>query len=251
MRRVLFEEVRKRFSRQRGAKIVANWGFWRPTADDPRWFWPINGVSFSIEGSGRRLGIIGANGSGKTTLLRLIAGVTQPTSGWVEVHGRVLPLLELFSGMQPELTGRENILMGGVLLGMRRREILGKFDSIVDFAGISGFVDMPLKHYSLGMMMRLGFSVATHVEGKIILVDEAWGIGDAEFQKKSAERLDELRQRGATLILVSHDLEVLRRLTDEILWLHGGRVEAFGPSEKVIARYLAAVQSGKIPTQPA
>lgn len=236
-------DVSKRFSRLQGPKLLANWGFWRRGADGPGWFYALEGIDLAISKRGLRIGVIGANGSGKTTLLRLIAGVTLPTSGTLLVNGTVVSLLELFAGMQPELTGRENIWLNGALLGMRRGVIRHKFDSIVDFSGVSEFLDMPLKHYSLGMMMRLGFSVASHVDADIVLADEIWGIGDAEFQAKCSRRLKELNRNGVTLVLVSHDLNVLRGLTDEIAWLQSGRVAAFGPSTEVIERYLNFVQT--------
>jgi len=238
MDRIRFVEVSKRFSRRKGAKLLANWGFWRKEVTGPRWFNALDHVSFTLSGEGKRLGIIGSNGSGKTTLLRIIAGVTNPTSGSVTINGRVLPLLELFSGLQPDLTGRENIYLNGLILGMRREEIHRKLDSIVDFSGVEKFIDMPLKHYSIGMTMRLSFGVATHVEGKIILVDEAWGIGDAEFQAKSFERLQQLRHQGATLILVSHDPNILVHLADEIAWLDQGKIRLWGPPKEVIEAYL-------------
>ena len=232
--------VKKKFSRLQGAKLLAHWGFWQRSGS--HWFWALDNVDFSVTKPGSRVGIVGANGSGKTTLLRIIAGVTNPTQGTVIVNGRVVPLLELFAGMQQDLTGRENIYVNGLILGMRRQEIKAKFDSIVEFSGISKFLDMPLKHYSLGMMMRLGFSVAIHVDAKIILVDEVWSIGDAEFQNKSSERLELLRKQGAVLILVSHDLETIRLLADEVLWLKQGRVAAYGPTAKVLPAYLEDVR---------
>lgn len=242
MDRVRFSGVSKRFSRRKGAKLLSNWGFWRKDVSGSNWFWALEDVSLTISGPGHRVGIIGANGSGKTTLLRIIAGVTRPTSGTVAVTGRVVPILELFSGMQPDLTGRENLYLNGLILGMRRHEIRKNLDSIVDFAGVKNFIDMPLKHYSMGMMMRLGFSIATHVDGNIILVDEAWGIGDEEFQTKSQERLQALSKKGATLILVSHDANIIRQLTDEVLWLKSGRVVTFGPTDQVVEAYLQATK---------
>jgi len=197
-------------------------------------------VDLTLSGSGKRLGIIGDNGSGKTTLLRVIAGVTQPTSGTVVVNGRVVPLLELGAGMHPDLTGRENIYLNGILLGMRRHEVRRKFDAIVEFAGVSEFMDMPLKHYSVGMTMRLGFSVAIHVDANILLVDEAWGVGDAGFQARSLEQMRRMHAQGVSSLLVSHDLTIIRQLTDEVLWLQSGRVAAFGPTESVVKSYLAA-----------
>ena len=210
---------------------------------EDNWIHALDRIDLEIATPGKRIGIIGSNGSGKTTLLRIIAGVTQPTRGTIIVHGRVAPLLEPVSGLQPELTGRENIYLIGVILGMRRHEVRQKFDDIVEFAGISRLLDAPLKHYSLGMIMRLGFSVALHVDADIVLVDEAWSIGDAEFKTKSLQRLHELHKKKATLILVSHELELIQQETDEALWLDQGRMAGFGPSRTVAASYLQSVRS--------
>ena len=233
MNRILVENVSKRYFRLGGSKMLAGWLFGRRK----NWFWSLKNANLQVNRPGTSVGIIGTNGSGKTTLLRIIAGVTQPTAGSVTVHGRVVSMLEVFSGMQPELTGRENIFLNGILLGMRRQEILRKVEPIVEFAGLGEFLDMPFKHYSLGMQMRLGFSLSTHVEASIFLVDEAWGIGDAEFQAKISQRLKELNRQGATLILVTHDPEILRRLTTETLWLDRGEVVTLGPSEQVLRSY--------------
>jgi lipopolysaccharide transport system ATP-binding protein len=243
MERIQLTNVSKRYSRLQGPKLLVYLGgrfsFWR----DP-WFWSLQGIDLTLQ-HGSALGIIGSNGSGKTTLLRIIAGVTVPTSGTMAIHGNVVSLLELFSGMQMELSGRENIGFNGIILGMRRREIKRKFDAIVDFAGIRDFLDMPLKHYSTGMMMRLSFSVAIHTSSDIILVDEAWSIGDADFQEKSFKRLENLRREGATLVLVSHDPSVLQRLTGTTLWLNKGRIEKFGETREVISSYLSSVSGDR------
>ncbi len=242
--------VSKRFLKNQWTQHLLRLATDRHRADSD-WFWALHDVNLTLSEPGKRLGIIGANGSGKTTLLRIISGVTIPSGGTVVIRGRVAPLLEPFLGMQPELTGRENIFFNGLTLGMRRGEIQRKFDTIVDFAGIKEFLDMQLKHYSLGMIMRLGFSVAIHVEADIILVDEAWSVGDAEFQTKSFERLQSLRRREeATLIVVSHELEIIRRQTEETLWLHQGKVADFGPTDRVIDAYLRAVRSGLISEEP-
>jgi lipopolysaccharide transport system ATP-binding protein len=166
------------------------------------------------------------------------------------VNGRVAPLLEPVLGLQPELTGQENIYLIGLTLGMRRSEIRHKLNSIIGFAGIKDFLRMQLKHYSMGMVMRLGFSVAIHIDADIILVDEAWGVGDAEFQAKSFTRLRQLRQqKDVTIIMVSHELEVIRQQTEEALWLHQGRIADLGPTSRVIDNYLQAVRSGVISTE--
>ncbi len=248
MERIRLVGVSKRFLRGTGAQYLVRWGLRRAKAEAD-WFWALRDVELTLLASPRRIGIIGANGSGKTTLLRIISGVTKPTAGTVFVNGRVAPLLEPVAGMQPDLTGRENVFLIGIILGMRRHEVQKKFHAIVEFAGIRRFLDMPLKHYSLGMIMRLGFSIAIHVEADILLVDEAWSIGDEAFQAKSLERLEQLNKQNnrATIIIVSHDLDLVRRQTDDALWLHEGRMAAFGPSGQVIETYLKAVRSGHIP----
>jgi len=246
MDRIQCVGVTKRFwRRDMGSLFSPKWIGKR--GDQSNWFWALEGVDLTLSGSGRRLGIVGDNGVGKTTLLRIIAGVTQPTSGTVIIRGRVVPLLELGAGMHPDLTGRENVFLNGILLGMRRREVQRKFDHIVEFAGVSQFLDMPLKHYSVGMMMRLGFSVAIHVDADILLVDEAWGIGDAGFQFKGFEQMKKMQSKGVCSLLVSHDLDVIRRLTDEVLWLKEGKVAALGPTSLVLESYLAASGNRRAP----
>lgn len=236
MDRIRLIGISKRYSRLQGPKLLAYLGGHFFFREDP-WFWSLQDVHLTLQ-RGVSLGVVGSNGSGKTTLLRIIAGVTAPTLGTVAVHGKVVSLLELFAGMQGELSGRENIRFNGTILGMRRREIDRKFDEIVEFAGVGDFLDMPVKHYSSGMLMRLGFSVAIHTDSDIILVDEAWSIGDADFQAKSFKRLEDLRRKGATLILVSHDTSVLQKLTTKTLWLNKGHVEKFGETREVISAYL-------------
>lgn len=236
------EGVGKRFLRGTVAQRISHWRPWRPAAPAD-WFWALEQVALTVPHAGQRIGVIGTNGSGKTTLLRILAGVTAPTCGTVRVHGRVAPVLEPVAGLQPDLTGRENVHLIGTILGMRRREIQRKFDAIVAFAGVEAFLDMPLKHYSLGMTMRLGFSTAIHVDAGIILVDEAWSIGDAAFQAKSIERVQQIQAQGVTSLIVSHDLAIVRQLTTDALWLRGGRIAAFGPTESVIRAYVASTQA--------
>ncbi|MEZ5319737.1 MAG: ABC transporter ATP-binding protein [Vicinamibacterales bacterium] len=202
----------------------------------------LRGVGVTIP-QGGSLGVIGSNGSGKTTLLRLIARVLRPTTGRVRVHGRVAPLLDLVGGFHPELTGRDNIVLNGTQLGLRRREILARVDSIVDFAEIGRFIDAPLATYSAGMILRVGFAVATDIAPDVLVIDEALGVGDERFQRKCAARIDGLRARGVTFILVSHDLQSIRRLCARVLWLDRGRVRMIGEAAEVIAAYLDAQQS--------
>lgn len=236
MAEIQCERVGKRFTRT-GHHRWLRAGL---TGQSPDWFWALQDVDLVAQGAGRRVGIVGANGSGKTTLLRIIAGVTAPTCGRVVIRGRVVSLLELLAGMQSELTGLENLYLYGTILGMRRGEIRRKLEAIVAFAEVERFLDMPFKHYSLGMMMRLGFSVAVHVDAEIMLVDEVWGIGDAAFQAKSFERLRQLQGQGVTTIIVSHDADVIRQLTDTAVWLRHGRPAAAGPTAEVLAAHSAA-----------
>jgi len=203
---------------------------------DFREVWALKDVSFEV-GRGEVLGIIGRNGSGKSTLLKVIARVLRPTSGRVWVKGRVAPLLELGGGFHPELTGRENIYLNGTLLGHSRREIEERFDWIVDFAGLRDFIDAPLRTYSTGMVARLGFAVATAWEPEILLVDEVLAVGDQSFQKKCQARMADFRRLGTTILLVSHNSNLIRQMCDYALWLESGQVVEFGPAEIVVALY--------------
>ncbi len=186
---------------------------------------------------GESIGIIGSNGSGKSTMLGLIAGVIQPQAGTVEVHGRIAPLLELGAGFHHELTGRENVVLNAVLMGLTRREVAQRFDAIVAFSGLEAFLDEPLRTYSSGMVARLGFSVAAHLDPDILLIDEILAVGDANFQAKCHERLADFRRHGVTLIIVSHALEEVRLLCDRVVWLEAGRVAMEGDPSAVIPAY--------------
>jgi ABC-2 type transport system ATP-binding protein len=189
---------------------------------------------------GEAVGIIGANGAGKSTLLRVIGRILHPTSGRLRIRGTVAPLLDLFGAFHPELTGRENVALQMALLGVPGREAARRFPGIEEFAGIGTFIDAPLRTYSAGMMLRLGFSVISSADADILLIDEALGVGDAAFQEKCSARINELRARGPSFIIVSHDLLRLRELCDRIVWLHHGRVRASGEPADVIAQYAAA-----------
>ena len=198
----------------------------------------LRGVDLEIR-RGETIGIIGSNGAGKTTLLRLIARVLYPTSGRIRVRGTVAPLIDLFGVLHHELTGRENAYLTGALLGIRRREMRKRMDSIAEFAGIGDFFDAPLRTYSAGMMVRLAFATATSVDADILLIDEALAVGDAAFQRKSSARIDEFRRAGATCVVVSHDVQRLAAMCDRIVWLDRGRVIEVGQSGEVVQRYLA------------
>jgi lipopolysaccharide transport system ATP-binding protein len=199
--------------------------------------WALKDVSFEVE-RGEVVGIIGRNGAGKSTLLKVLSRITEPTEGWAEIHGRVGSLLEVGTGFHPELTGRENIYLSGTVLGMRRGEIDRRFDEIVAFSGVEQFLDTPLKHYSSGMQVRLGFAVAAHLEPEILLVDEVLAVGDAEFQKKCLGKMGEVARGGRTVLFVSHNMGAVRRLCSRVLLFHKGHLHHSGEAEQVISNYL-------------
>jgi len=207
-------------------------------ADDV--FEALKGVSFEVA-AGRTFGIIGRNGSGKSTMLKLIAGIGKPTSGTVDVHGRVSALIELGAGFHPEISGRENVFINGMMLGLSKREIARRFDEIVAFAELQEFIDAPVKTYSSGMYMRLGFSVAIHVDPDVLLVDEVLAVGDEAFTHKCFDKLGELRRRCRTILLVTHSLELVTRFCDEALWLDAGVVRAQGDPRRIVDAYLMDV----------
>jgi ABC-type polysaccharide/polyol phosphate transport system ATPase subunit len=199
-------------------------------------FWALRDISIDVA-RGTSLGIIGRNGAGKSTLFKLLAGITAPTTGRIVLNGRVAALIEVGSGFHPELTGRENVFLSGALLGMKRREIASKLDRIVEFAGVERFIDTPVKWYSSGMYVRLGFSIAAHLEPHILLVDEVLAVGDAEFQGRCLQRIQELKAQGTTNLFISHDLTAIERLCDEVVLLEGGEIAATGAPADVVATY--------------
>jgi lipopolysaccharide transport system ATP-binding protein len=210
----------------------------RLAAEEPEDFWALSAISFTVQ-PGEVVGVIGRNGAGKSTLLKVLARITKPTTGRIELRGRVGSLLEVGTGFHPELTGRENIFLSGAILGMRRAEIAAKFDEIVEFAGIARFLDTPVKRYSSGMYVRLAFAVAAHLETDLLLVDEVLAVGDAEFQKKCLGRMENLSQSGRTILFVSHSMPAVRSLTQRCLYLRDGRIACDGPTPQAIDRYLA------------
>ena len=209
----------------------------------PHEFWAVRDVSFEVQ-RGEALGIIGHNGAGKSTILKLLASITTPSSGEITINGRLAALIEVGSGFHPELTGRENIYLSGSILGMKRSEITRKLDSIIDFSGIREFIDTPVKRYSSGMYVRLGFSIAAHLEPDILLLDEVLAVGDASFQAKCLDRVNELRKSGRTIIFISHDLNAVERMCDRVLLMQRGEIIANGPPVDVIEQYKTAVGHG-------
>jgi len=205
-------------------------------------FWALRDVSFDVP-RGTTFGLIGHNGSGKSTMLKLLAGVHRPTSGSIITDGRVSALLELGAGFHGELTGRENIYLNASILGMSRKQIDASIDQIIDFAGIDEFIDTPVKVYSSGMYVRLGFSIAVTVEPEILIVDEIIAVGDEEFQRKCFDRLYQLRRKGTTIVLVTHALGLVQDLCDTAVWLDHGRVKAIGDSRDVVQGYMDAVNT--------
>lgn len=197
----------------------------------------LDGVSFRVE-KGTTFGIIGENGSGKSTLLKIVAGIAKPTSGRVSVKGKVSALIELGAGFHPEITGRENVYINGIMLGLSKKEINRKFNEIVRFAELEDFIDAPVKTYSSGMYMRLGFSIAINVNPDILLIDEVLAVGDASFVPKCLDRIDDFRRRKKTILFVSHDLQTVEKICDRVIWLKEGRIQAMGEPKRVIDAYL-------------
>ena len=200
----------------------------------------LNGVSFDVP-AGCTFGIVGRNGSGKSTMLKLVAGITKPTSGRVTVDGRISALIELGAGFHPEISGRENVFINGIMLGLSKREITRRFDEIVEFAEMQDFIDAPVKTYSSGMYVRLGFAVAIHVDPDVLLVDEVLAVGDEEFSHKCLDKFAEFRRRGRTILLVTHQLALVERFCDMALWLDEGRSRGIGDPRRVVAAYITDV----------
>ncbi|MEO5952003.1 MAG: ABC transporter ATP-binding protein [Chloroflexia bacterium] len=202
-------------------------------------FWALRDVNFEIK-RGEVVGIIGRNGAGKSTLLKILSRITEPTEGRIRLRGRLSSLLEVGTGFHPELTGRENIYLNGAILGMTRAEIKGKFDEITAFANIERFLDTPVKRYSSGMYVRLAFAVAAHLEPEILVVDEVLAVGDAQFQKKCLDKMDDVGQSGRTVLFVSHNMQAVTRLCSRCIWLDEGRVRMDGPAPSVSSLYVGS-----------
>src|SRR5688500_4821824 len=204
-------------------------------------FAALQDVSFTVP-AGRTLGVIGRNGSGKSTLLKLVAGITKPTSGTVRVNGRISALIELGAGFHPEISGRENVFINGIMLGLSKKEITKRFDEIVEFAEMQDFIDAPVKTYSSGMYMRLGFAVAIHVDPDVLLVDEVLAVGDEGFTHKCLDKFAEFKRRGRTILLVTHALAMVERFCDEALWLDQGEKMGMGDPKRMVDAYVTAVE---------
>jgi len=199
-------------------------------------FWALRDVSFEVQRA-EALGIIGHNGAGKSTILKLLSRITTPTTGDIMINGRLSALIEVGSGFHPELTGRENVYLNGSILGMTRREINKKLDSIVEFAELRQFIDTPVKRYSSGMYVRLGFSIAAHLDPDVLLLDEVLAVGDASFQRKCIQRITELKKNGTTIVFISHDLRAVQQLCDRVILLKKGQIEADGDPAETIGLY--------------
>ncbi|MBV9300564.1 MAG: ABC transporter ATP-binding protein [Acidobacteriaceae bacterium] len=242
-----FEDVSKRYripsEDGRGSGLFSKLPLKRPKTD----FWALKNVSFEVK-RGEALGIIGHNGAGKSTVLKLLSNITAPTRGKIAINGRLSALLEVGSGFHPELTGRENTYLSGSILGMRRREITNKLDSIIEFAGVRPHIDVPVKRYSSGMYVRLGFSITAHLEPDILLLDEVLAVGDAAFQEKCLKRIRELHGRGTTLVFISHDLTAVRDLCQRVLLLKKGEIAAEGSPGDVIDKYIHTAEFSQPPT---
>ncbi len=204
-------------------------------------FSAVRDVTFEVR-KGRTLGVIGRNGSGKSTLLKLVAGITKPSTGSVVVQGRISALIELGAGFHPEISGRENVFINGIMLGLSKREITRRFDEIVEFAEMRDFIDAPVKTYSSGMYMRLGFAVAIHVDPDVLLVDEVLAVGDEGFTHKCLDKFAEFKRRNKTILLVTHSLGLVERFCDEALWMDGGQMKGMGDPKRIVGAYITAVE---------
>jgi ABC-type polysaccharide/polyol phosphate transport system ATPase subunit len=233
--------VRRRIAPEReGVLARLARGFSPPESD----FWALREVSFEVR-RGETLGLVGRNGAGKSTLLKLLGGITAPTGGSITLVGRLAAMIEVGSGFHPELTGRENVFLSGAILGMRRRDIAARLDSIADFSGVAPFLDTPVKFYSSGMYVRLGFAIAAHLQADILLVDEVLAVGDIEFQARCMERIQALKRSETTMLLVSHDLGAIEQLSDRALLIDGGRVAVAGAPHEVVSRYQRLVSGAE------
>ena len=234
--------VSKRFLRQADRRNTLKERLVRGRARNTQDFWAVRDINVQIP-RGSVYGLIGHNGSGKSTLLKLITGIYRPSEGQITTEGRVAALIELGAGFHPDMTGRENIRLNGSILGLSKSEVSDAMETIIDFSGLRDFIDDPVKHYSSGMYVRLGFSVAVHMKPDVLLVDEVLAVGDEEFQRKCFDHLYTLRREGRTIVVVSHGLGQLEGLCDEVAWLDHGTVQEIGPATEVIGSYLRRVNA--------
>jgi ABC-type polysaccharide/polyol phosphate transport system ATPase subunit len=242
---IQFENVSKTFNPAAGAKLLVGHLKSRMRRVEQNVFYALKNVSFRVE-RGESLGVIGRNGAGKSTLLSLVAGLCEPNQGSVAVDGRVVALMELGSGFHGDLTGVENLFLNASLLGLGRKRTKEVFDSIVEFSGLGDFIEQPLRTYSSGMIMRLAFSVAIHVDPDILIVDEILAVGDANFYAKSFEKILEFRRSGKTLLFVSHSGAIVKQLCDRALWLDQGEVMADGSAQDVVSLYESGVTASNV-----
>ncbi len=253
---IRFDDVSKRYRLHRGwhgslrSAVAARMNRLRsrPAPDDA--FWALRNVSFDIE-RGDAVGLIGTNGAGKSTILKVLSRVTTPTSGHFSARGRVGALIEIGAGFHPELTGRDNVFLNGAIMGMSRSEVAEKFDRIVAFAEIEKFIDTPIKYYSSGMQVRLGFAVAAHIDPEILLIDEVLAVGDAAFQTKCLNKLAELKEQARTIVLVSHNLANIVEHSKKVLWVQGGVVAGYGDPDTVVDQYLKSIGERLVSENPA
>jgi ABC-type polysaccharide/polyol phosphate transport system ATPase subunit len=236
MNDLIVSHVSKRYRIQSESEAQAQSAWRRLTGWRLADFYAVRDLSFEVA-RGEALGIIGHNGAGKSTVLKMLSNITTPTAGEIVINGHLAALIEVGSGFHPELTGRENVYLNGAILGMRRREIAARLDNIIDFAGVRKFIDVPVKRYSSGMYVRLGFSIAAHLSPDILLLDEVLAVGDTSFQAKCLARIQELERAGTTIIFISHDLGAVEQLCDRVLLMQQGSVVAEGRPPEVIARY--------------
>jgi ABC-type polysaccharide/polyol phosphate transport system ATPase subunit len=242
---IKLDHVSKRYFIQSGSRNRSlAWPEFPFPGSRPKEMWALRDISFEVA-EGESLGIVGNNGAGKSTLLKLLSRITAPTSGEIRIRGRLSALVEVGSGFHPELTGRENIFLNGSMLGMTRSEIIRKVDSIVEFAGIREYIDVPVKRYSSGMYVRLGFSIAAHLDPDILLLDEVLAVGDVVFQAKCLDLISQLKEAGRTIVLISHDLGAILRLCDRAILLHHGQVVMTGTPTDVVDHYQQMAMGGE------
>ena len=239
---ISIRNVSKKFRRRLDRRSTLKETLVRGRSKNLHEFWALDDVSLTIP-AGSMFGVIGHNGSGKSTLLKIMSGIYRPTSGSVDIEGRLSALIELGAGFHPEMSGRENIRLNGSIMGLSRSDVDATIDEIIDFSGLRDFIDDPVKHYSSGMYVRLGFSVAVHMKPDVLLVDEVLAVGDEEFQRKCFDHLYTLRREGRTIVVVSHGLGQLEGLCDEVAWLDHGKVQQIGPATDVIGSYLQQVNT--------